>query len=86
MNSDIEKFRKHIEKIYQACPTGCGGSFEEILCYELHTQPVNPRMKSRTLSEGYETGLTFDELAQKWGVSIAFLGEVIAEHCKRIEQ
>jgi len=79
------KFRKHIEKMY--AQTGIGlGSFGEILCYEIHSQPVNPRMSAKTLSGGYHTGLTFDELAAKWGISIRFLGHLIADHCERLER
>lgn len=80
----IKKYRLHIEKIYKNYPTGCGNSFDEILCYELHTQPINPRMTSVTYSGGYNTGLTFKELAQKWGISCTFLGELISNHCKRL--
>ncbi len=32
----IKDFRNKIEKDYQKHPTGCGGSFGEILCYEIH--------------------------------------------------
>ena len=32
----IENFRKKIEVAYKRHPTGCGGSFGEILCYEIH--------------------------------------------------
>jgi len=81
--NEIKKFRNHTEKMYQKQPTGCGGSFGEILCYELHTQPVNPRMMHKSFS-GYCTGLTFKELAEKWGIDVCFLGELIADHCKRL--
>lgn len=73
----IQQFRSLVEDIYSSAATGCGGSFGEILCYEIHTQPVNPRM-------GYQTGLTFNELAQKWGISVEFLGELIADHCSKL--
>ena len=86
MKKEIEIFREHIEKTYRFQPTGCGGSFGEILCYELHTQPINPRMTCKTFSGGYNTGLTFKELAQKWGISTSFLGELIAEHCRKLEK
>ncbi len=81
----INNFREHIEKMYQFYPTGCGGSFGELLCYELHTQPVNPRMNHKTFSGGFDTGLTFKELAEKWGISISFLGELILDHCEKLE-
>ncbi|MFA5379928.1 MAG: hypothetical protein WC455_29480 [Dehalococcoidia bacterium] len=78
MIDKIEQFRIEIERAYEKCPTGGGGSFGEILCYEIHSQPVNPRM-------GMETGLTFKELAAKWGISVSFLGELIADHCRKLE-
>ena len=86
VNHDIEKFRGKIEERYERYPTRCGGSFGEILCFEFHTQPVNPRMQNLTFSGGYATGLTFKELAQKWGITVTFLGELIADHCKKLEE
>lgn len=65
----IEEFENQIEQDYQKHPTGCGGSFGEILCYEIH-----------------ESGLTFKWLAKKWGISVTFLGELIADHCKKLEE
>lgn len=86
ISSRIEDYRKHIEKMYGFTPTRCGGSFGEILCYEIHTQPVNPRMDGKTFSGGYDTGLTFKELANKWGISVEFLGELIADHCRKLDE
>ena len=80
----IEGFRKHIEKMYSFYPTGCGGSFGEILCYELHSEPVNPRMSIKTCNGGFETGMTFRELASRWGISTHFLGKLIADHCSKL--
>lgn len=82
--TNVDDFRKTIEERYRFAPTGCGAGFDEILCYELHTQPVNPRMDSKTFAGGYNTGLTFKELSDKWGISVEFLGELIADHCKRL--
>ena len=82
----VREFRRVIEDRYAKHPTRCGGSFGELLCYELHTQPVNPRMQGKTYSGGFDTGLTFKELAQKWGISVTFLGELIADHCKKLEE
>ena len=76
----IEEFRDEIEQHYKKHTTGCGGSFGEILCYELHSQPVNPRMNRG------ELGLTFRELAGKWAIDLAFLGELIADHCRKLEE
>lgn len=64
----IERLRALIEEQYRSRPTGCGGSFGEILCYEIHS-----------------AGLTFDQLARKWGVSLATLGELVSDHCRRLE-
>lgn len=33
----VECLRRRIEEQYADNPTGCGGSFGELLCYELHT-------------------------------------------------
>ena len=60
--------REVIEAQYVGCPSGCGASFGEILCWEIHTN-----------------GLTFAWLAEKWGVSLPTLGELIWDHCKRLE-
>ena len=65
----IEDFRDKIERDYQKYPTGHGGSFGEILCYEIH-----------------KSGLTFKWLAAKWFISVTFLGELIADHCKNLEE
>lgn len=64
----VERYRRLIEEQYGSCPTGCGGSFGEILCFELHS-----------------ANRTFVELAEKWGVSLATLGELVWDHCKRLE-
>ena len=64
----IERLRRLIVEHYLERPTGCGASFGEVLCYELHS-----------------AGLTFVELAAKWGVSLPTLGELIWDHCKRME-
>ena len=57
--NEIKEFRDQIEERYRKYPTGCGSSFGELLCFELHTQPVNPRMTCITYSGGYCTGMTF---------------------------
>lgn len=64
----LERLRGLIEQQYRERPTGCGSSFGEILCFELH-----------------ERGLTFAWLAEKWGISLHALGELISDHCKRLE-
>lgn len=83
----IRQFRKHIEEIYHKGNVNTnGGSFGEIICYELHSQPVNGRMHIKTCSGGFSTGLTFKELAKKWGISVTFLGKLIADHCRELEE
>ena len=66
--SYIEHLRRSIEDQYRDHPTGCGGSFGELLCHEIHSR-----------------GLTFNWLAAKWGISLPTLGELIYDHCKRLE-
>lgn len=64
----VETLRRSIEEQYAVKPTGCGSSFGELLCWEIHTNEM-----------------TFVALARKWGLSIAMLGELIADHCRRLE-
>ena len=80
----VKQFRIQIERTYQNCPFEYKGGFDEILCFELHSQPVNPRMRTKTGNDGFETGLTFKELANKWGIPVSFLGQLIADHCKNL--
>ena len=69
------EFRIIIEERYEQHPTGAGNSFDEILCYELHHG-----------SDGeHEGGLTFLWLANKWNISVSFLGELIHDHCIGLE-
>jgi len=75
--SRIERFRERIEQQYELHPTGCGGSFDEILCYELHSRPRG---------DGSRKGLTFNWLAEKWGIPVSMLGELIWDHCKGLEK
>ena len=84
----IERFREQIQKTYRNRNNyqffSCNPDFDEVLCYEMHSEPVNPRMRTKTRNDGFCTGLTFRELAEKWGISVAFLGELIADHCKKL--
>ena len=84
----VVAFREHIEKTYDAHPTGCGGSFGELLCYEIHDCPTKSDKAFPAFHDGGEgssRGLDFKRLAAKWGVSVSFLGELIADHCRRLE-
>ena len=65
----LESLRTRIENQYLDHPTGCGGSFGEILCWELHYN-----------------NLAFTSLAEKWGISVTAVGELIYDHCKRLEE
>lgn len=76
----INNFRKLIERKFRENPLGCEPDFGVILCYEIHLQPINPRMYFN------DKGLTFKELANKWGISNTFLGELIADHCKNFDE
>ena len=68
MSNHLDLLRADIEKQYDSNPTGCGTSFGELLCWEIHTN-----------------GMTFVWLADKWGLSLATLGELVWDHCKRLE-
>lgn len=65
----IERVRRLIEEQYLLHPTGCGGSFGEILCYEIHVRD-----------------LSFTRLAEKWGITLPTLGELISDHCCRLQE
>lgn len=65
----IERVRRLIEDQYIKCPTGCGGSFGEILCWEIHSN-----------------GMTFKQLAEKWRINLPMLGELIWDHCNRLQE
>ncbi len=82
----IRAFRKHVEKTYMSAQFADYTGFDEILCHEMHSQPINPRMGIKTGNDGFCTGLTFKELAQKWGISVSFLGRLIKDHCERLEE
>ena len=64
----IERLRQLIVDQYEDHPTGCGASFGELLCWEIH-----------------ENGQTFIWLASKWGISLPTLGDLISDHCRRLE-
>jgi hypothetical protein len=65
----LERLEQIIEQQYKDHPTGCGGSFGELLCWEIH-----------------ENGKTFIWLAEKWGISVTTLGDLIADHCRKLEE
>ena len=56
--SRLERFRNLIEVAYLKNPTNCGGSFGELLCWELHTN-------GKTFSSlGNKWGVTLDTLGE----------------------
>lgn len=75
--SYLDDCRAEVEKQYAetVLPSGSkGGCFGSILCDELHNGGVA------------KAGLNFTALAAKWGISVSLLGELIADHCKRLER
>lgn len=74
--SFIEDCRRRVVDQYTGQTLGSGetnGCFGSILCHEIH-------------HGGPEcTGLSFIHLAEKWGIPVSVLGEVIYDHCKRLE-
>lgn len=70
----IEECRRRVEEQYAHTKLGSGsigGCFGSILCSELHGPSGD--------------GLDFRSLAEKWGISLPVLGELIWDHCKRLE-
>jgi len=65
----LSLLRKDIEKQYKKYPTGCGSSFGELLCWEIHSN-----------------NKTFTTLAEKWGIPLPTLGELIKDHCDRLQE
>lgn len=73
--SFIESCRRRVEEAYKGKELGSGsigGCFGAILCHELHYG-----------SDG--NGMHFVALADKWGIPVSLLGELIHDHCKRLE-
>lgn len=66
--SYLSTLRREVEDQYLKHPTGCGGSFGELLCWEIHSN-----------------NKTFISLAEKWGISLPTLGELIKDHCDRLQ-
>lgn len=65
----LSVLRESIEKQYEKHPTGCGGSFGELLCWEIHVNNIH-----------------FIKLAKKWGISLPTLGDLIKDHCDRLQE
>ena len=84
--TQLNIFRGAIERLYRQHPTECGGSFGEILCYEIHRGDQQEFLAyDETLAKnGIHAGCDFKSLAKKWGISLEFLGELILDHCKKL--
>lgn len=75
--SFIESCRRRVEEQYAQTRLGSGtvgGCFGSILCHELHMG-----------NDPAPAGLHFKALAEKWGIPVSVLGELIWDHCKRLE-
>lgn len=71
----IESCRRRVEEAYKDKELGSGsigGCFGSILCHELHCS-----------DDG--RGLHFLALSRKWNIPVSLLGELIHDHCKRLE-
>ena len=71
----LESCRRRVVEQYASTRLGSGtvgGCFGSILCHELH-------------HGGHGGGLHFEALAQKWNIPVSLLGELIWDHCKRLE-
>lgn len=85
-SNTVASFRNAIENAYESRPTGCGGSFGEILCFEIHHGDQREFLDydESIAKNGIHAGCDFKNLAKKWGISLEFLGELILDHCKRL--
>ena len=83
----LEAFREFIERKYRSNPTGCGGSFGEILCFEIHhgDQSAFLGYEETVAKNGIAVGCDFKNLAKKWRIPVAFLGQLVAHHCALLE-
>jgi hypothetical protein len=72
----LESLRRRVEEQYavtELASGAVGGCFGSILCHELHH------------GGPHREGLHFASLAAKWGIPVSLLGDLIADHCKRLE-
>ena len=68
--SHISCLRRHIEEQYEDDPVMVG----------------NNGFGELLCHEIHNNNLTFTQLSLKWGLSLATLGELIWDHCKRLEK
>jgi hypothetical protein len=88
MSTAIDALREKIQALYKENPpeywdgrkfrTINADDFGEILCFELHGA-VNEALS-------LEGGFMFKNFAKKWGVTVFFVGELIADHCRKLEE
>lgn len=90
--SFLESCRRRVEEQYAHARLGSGqvgGCFGSILCHELHSGgPVIgtlPPTKKGGKKYDVHIGLHFSALAEKWGIPVSLLGELVWDHCKRLE-
>lgn len=72
----LESLRRRVEEQYRDIILGSGaigGCFGSILCHELHH------------GGPHKNGLHFIDLARKWRIPVSILGELIWDHCRRLE-
>lgn len=73
----IDLLRHRVEKQYANTRLGSGtvgGCFGSILCHELHMgDDLQP------------AGLHFTAIAKKWGITVSELGDLIADHCRKLK-
>lgn len=67
----IELCRRRVEEQYADIPLG--------------SSAVGGCFGSILCHELHSGGLHFSALAKKWGISTSLLGDLIADHCKRLE-
>jgi hypothetical protein len=88
--SFLENCRRRVEEQYANARLGSGqvgGCFGSILCHELHSGgPIEARVMRGGKMYEIRTGISFLALAAKWGISVSVLGELVADHCKRLEK
>lgn len=79
-------FQEYIERLYRLHPTGCGQSFDEILCFEIHNGDRDDFLgySDSIARNGVHAGCDFNALAKKWEIPVAFLGQLVSQHCDRL--
>lgn len=83
---ELRALRRRIVSMYRAHPTGCGDSFGEILCFEIHAGDKEQFLDrdESVAKNGLYRGCDFKSLAIKWGIPLETLGELISDHCRRL--